>query len=403
MSCRICNGNLEVVLDLGELYPSNFVSSDDNSWKAPLTLAQCRVCGLVQLKENVSLDSMYRQYWYKSGLNSSMVNSLKDIVFNIQKYIELKENDVVIDIGCNDGTMLGMFPDFTYRIGFEPALNLAEEASKNCDKLISDYFDSKYLYDGNNAKVITAIAMFYDLEDPVEFVSDVASILDKDGIFVIQLTDLMAMLNLNAFDNICHEHLEYYSLQVLIDLLYNANLEVFDVDTNDVNGGSIRIFSGFTGEHEVSSRVYNFLVEESKVLADKPFEKFAQRVQRQKEKLLKYIELNPESSFGVLGASTKGNTLLQYYGLDSNIISYAFEINPDKYGLKTVGTDILIVPDEILDDIKPDHLIVLPWHFVNNFVIKYNRYLEKGGKLIFPLPIARMVEIEGEYFKWTYL
>ena len=250
--CRVCGSpNLESVLSLGNQFISNFVdSAGEEAYTAPLELVLCNRktggCGLVQLKHTVPRDLLYRQYWYKSGINQSMRNALADITDKIEKKVSLSQGDIALDIGCNDGTLLRSFRTKGLVLaGFEPATNLIPEAQVGTSKIINDFFGAGAFhreFDSRKAKVITAIAMFYDLEDPNVFVSDLKQILDESGICVIQQNYLPSMLESNAFDNIGHEHLEYYSLLSLEYLLGLHGLETFDVGLNDVNGGSFRVY-----------------------------------------------------------------------------------------------------------------------------------------------------------------
>jgi hypothetical protein len=394
--CRICGDGLEEVLDLGELYPSTFVDGPEEHYygnpviqKAPLVLVECQRCGLIQLKHTVELDSMYRQYWYKSGLNNSMVESLQDIVEEVQRKIRLIPGDVVIDIGANDGTMLSMYPDYVTKIGIDPALNLAEEAEKHCDYFVNDYFSAGVIprrYP--KAKVITSIAMFYDLPNPVAFVDDITQLLAPGGIWIIQLTDLMGMLETNAFDNNCHEHLEYYSLDVIVDLLYKQGLEVFDLTYNRTNGRSIRLYISWIGSHKVWPHVKVALRGEREYLRNNALVKFAGRVEEIRKITCKFLEDHSEDTIFAMGASTKGNTLLQYFGITNEQIAFAVEINPDKYGKYTIGSNIPIIPQGFIPDkLKyPDYYFVLPWHFIDNFIEKEQKFLEQGGRFFIPLP-----------------
>ena len=249
--CRSCGtSDLISILSLGNQYPSNFVDDDfspNEKDKIPLELVFCRKkeCGLLQLKHTASRESLYKQYWFRSGLNETMRKALQDITEGIEKRISLSESDIVLDIGCNDGTLLRSYKSKVKLVGFEPASNLIHEAEEGTDLIINNFFsffEFAQHFLGERIKVITSIAMFYDLEDPNSFVTDIVNCLDQSGIWVIQMAYLIPMLELNAFDNIVHEHLEYYSLKSLKNLLESHGLEIFDVELNDVYGGSFRVF-----------------------------------------------------------------------------------------------------------------------------------------------------------------
>ena len=249
--CRSCGStDLTPILSLGLQYPSNFIelnSISDKREQIPLELIFCekKDCSLLQLKHTASRESLYKEYWFRSGLNEKMVEALKDITKSVEKRISLSENDIVLDIGCNDGTLLRSYQSKVRLVGFEPASNLVDEAKEGTDLIINNFFSFYEFvqhFPNERIKVITSIAMFYDLEDPNSFVSDIVNCLDQDGIWIIQMAYLIPMLELNAFDNIVHEHLEYWSLKSLKRLLEEHDLEIFDVELNDVYGGSFRIF-----------------------------------------------------------------------------------------------------------------------------------------------------------------
>jgi hypothetical protein len=324
-----------------------------------------------------------------------MVRSLQDVVDDIKEKVTFLPEDIIVDIGCNDGTMLKMFPSDTYKVGFDPALNLHKP---DCSMFVNDYFTAdayKYVFE-KKAKVITAIAMFYDLPSPVDFVKDVASILDEDGIFVVQFTDLRSMFEACAFDNICNEHLEYYGLEDVVNILNRADLRVIDVSHNDVNGGSIRV----TAAHRDSSRkseeiVVDTLVDEWKYFKDHDFGYFLGRINLTKAKVRSFIEWakKTKNTLHLLGASTKGNTLLQYCNITKEDIPFAAEVNPDKFGLRTAGSNIEIISETDSLIKRPDYYIVPVWHFkqsiLNNPLMQ--EYLKSGGKLVFPLPTFTVV------------
>ena len=290
-------------------------------------------------------------------------------------------------------------------IGFEPAKNLGKYNSVGTTKIINDFFNYEAWqkeFDGVKAKVITAIAMFYDLDEPNKFVSDVAKCLDKDGVFIIQMAYLPSMLFKNMFDNICHEHLEYYSLLSLENLLKRHNLEVFDVELNDINGGSFRIYikhkdggQSIKISEGAQQRIDNLKRNEEKLeLNDKKiYEDFAERVEKIKKEVFDFIkgEVEKGKKVYVYGASTKGNTLLQYFNLDNSLIKAAAERNSVKWGKKTVGTNIPIISEEQARAEKPDYFLILPWHFLKEFKEREAEYLKSGGKFIIPLPEFKVI------------
>ncbi len=390
LTCRLCGSELEIVLDLGDMYLNNFVDNGQIINSAPLTLSKCKHCELVQLKDTPDLDLLYKQYWYQSSLNKSMVASLQDIVDDVEARADLQPDDVVIDIGCNDGTMLGQYrTEGLYKIGFDPALNLAKKAKRHCTSFHNTYFGDTAI-NTPKAKAITSIAMFYDLEDPHTFVELIKKSLLKDGIWVVQFTDLLSMFKINAFDNVCHEHLEYYSFKVLRNLFEQHDLEVFDVSTNSVNGGSIRMYIGWEDQRHISPVVDELEKEERDYMNsfDDPFVAFAERIKTIREKIMKFLDEAKAQNKEIfaMGASTKGNTLLQYFGIDTKYIDYAAEVNKDKFGKKTVATNIPIISESSALVLNPDYFLVLPWHFINTLLKIHEPYLRKGGKLVVPMP-----------------
>jgi hypothetical protein len=398
--CRGCGSKfLELVLDLGEIYPSDFVKFQEDSNKEPLQLLRCINCQLVQLAHTVELDTMYKQkYWYRSALNKSMLKDLKDVVVNAEKFVDLEDGDYVLDIGCNDGSLFDFYTNKNLiKIGFDPAPNLKELAESHCDYFINDYFTLvplQWLPIENKVKVITSIAMFYDLPNPNKFIEDVSKYLSPDGLWVIQLTDLYSMFKVNAFDNICHEHLEYYSLRVLSDLLDRNELVIEDCEYNKVNGGSLRVYvrkqDYFGYGMGVSDRFIQALNDEEEYFFDHDFEYFNEQISLLKEKTLQFLadcKQNNKSVY-LLGASTKGNTLLQIFNITKDLIPIAGEVNTDKFGLRTIGSDIPIISQEDVLNLKPDYLFVPIWHFINSILEKdwAKIYIENGGSFVVPLP-----------------
>ncbi len=413
--CRVCGFKpLTTILSLGNLYVSDFVSEDadmEKAGKAPLELVLCNEkdggCGLLQLRHTVSHKAMYRNYWYRSGINKTMADELKNIVDRVKSLISLKNGDFVIDIGSNDSTFLRFYntPGLN-TVGFEPAKNLVEKYGLGgVTKIITDFFAFSLWqkeYGNVKAKVITAIAMFYDLDNPNTFVADMVKCLDEDGIIVIQMLHLPYLLKRNAFDGICHEHLEYYSLSSLEKLFKRHGLEVFDAEFRPINEGSLRYYIRRRGKGKLlrirpgaQERVEKFRVEEQKMkLYDKHvYDEFVDRVMDIKTKLTEFIqgEVSKRKKIYVYGASTKGNTLLQFFGIDHKLIVAAAERNPDKWGKRTVGTLIPIVSEEEMRKAQPDYLLILPWHFIEEFKEREKWYLKKGGKFIVPLPEFKVI------------
>ncbi len=410
-TCRSCDSRgLLPVLSLGSQYVSNFVDGPGPSdeVKVPLELVLCDVsqggCGLLQLRHTVSPDLLYRYYWYRSVVNNTMRDALANVCCSVEKTIPLRSGDLVLDIGCNDGTMLRSYRTKGLKlVGFEPATNLIAEAQAGTTRIINDFFSFQAFqsaFGGAKAKVVTSIAMFYDLEEPNSFVSDVARCLDVDGIWVVQMSYLPSMLMHNAFDNICHEHLEYYSLMSVRNLLDGHGLEVFDVELNDVNGGSFRLYirhrkpetpppASATERIKEMEQKENALGLQNRTIYDE----FAVRLKALKTRLVEFItqETAKGKTVYAYGASTKGNTLLQYFGLDSTLIRGAAERNPDKWGKKTVGTMIPIISEEQARADNPDYFLILPWHFLEGFKTREEQFLNQGGKFIVPLPEFQVI------------
>ena len=407
-SCRACGSkHLIPILSLGEQYVSNFVDNNydyKDEEKVPLELILCdpnsNGCGLLQLKHTASRTLLYKQYWFRSGLNETMKMALKDITQKAEETIKLSPEDMVLDIGCNDGTLLRTYKSKAKLIGFEPANNLIKEAKQGTDYIINDFFsynNFKKHFDGLKCKIITSIAMFYDLEDPNSFVNDVVQCLANDGIWIIQMAYLDPMLKLNAFDNIGHEHLEYYSLKSLKKLLEKHNLNIFNVEMNEVYGGSFRVFVKHKNNKlmPISPSVSELEHNEEEIGLDnkKTYEDFAKRVTNIKEKIISFIKTETERGKIVYayGASTKGNTLLQYCNLNNSFIKKAADRDPIKHGKKTIGTEVPIISEEQARLEKPDYFLILPWHLLEYFKQREKQFLDSGGKFIVPLPKFEIV------------
>jgi len=407
-TCRVCDSALVPILSLGEQYVSDFPLPDaSDGIKAPLELVLCRRCHLLQLKHTVPADNMYRNYWYRSGTNKTMRDALADIANTAEQLMHLKDGDIVLDIGCNDGTLLAAYKTGgLYKIGFDPAENLAQFSRKVAEYIVTGFFDATEFEHrpelrAHRPKIVTSIAMFYDLEDPKKFVSDIKAILAPEGLWIVQMSYLPLMLKTNEVGNICHEHLEYYSLQSFKYLLDLFDFEIVDVELNDINGGSFRIcirnrgadktsFGDETYRALAAERVHVLHDEEIKLGLDdiRPYTEFAIWMERIKTDVVGFVkeQVSRGKTVYVYGASTKGNTVLQYFGLDHTLLTAAAERNADKWGHVTVGTHIPIVSEAEARAAKPDFFLVLPWHFLEEFQAREKDYLLAGGRFILPMP-----------------
>lgn len=394
-NCRSCySEKLVDILSLGTQYLSDFINKGDpKPEKYPLNLVYCQNCTLVQLKDTVPAKSLYTDhYGYRSGINQTMRDHLREIVEDAKKRIGLlSPGDIVLDIGANDGTLLSNYSSKYVRVGFEPVKKLASECEKHAEVVVNDFFN----YDAYNknvhgkATIITAISMFYDLDDPNQFVEDIKNILYDEGIFVIQQNYLLGMIWKCAFDNVVHEHLEYYSLKSLEHLLNRHGLEIVDVGLNNINGGSFRTYI----KHMDNVKSLRMLEIQKGIDKSELYNSFIQQVYKIKDQLRSLIE--EENKKGkiiyVYGASTRGNTLLQFCGLDHTLIRAAVERNPDKWDKMIASVDIPIISEEQARKDKPDYMLVLPWFFKEEIIKREAEYLKNGGHLIIPLPEIEII------------
>ncbi|MDY6905770.1 MAG: class I SAM-dependent methyltransferase [Thermodesulfobacteriota bacterium] len=414
-TCRICGGNdLRSVIHLGDQHiASVFVKDQTDAWLRrayPLELVRCAApggCGLVQLRHSISPGILYNAYGYRSGTNELMRRNLESIAAKAEAMAGLAAGDTVFDIGCNDGTLLDAFqtPGID-RLGIDPAPNVVASAREKGIEVICDFF-SKQAYEavrpGRKAKVIASIAMFYDLEAPDVFVRDVAGLLADDGVWVIEMVYLPLILQNNSFDTICHEHLGYYSLHQLEWLLAPHGLGIYGVELNAVNGGSIRLFVRKHTLGPVPSVTRQQLAviraDESALGLDNetPYKVFYRSVCRIRDilcRLLKRIHEDGKTVY-IYGASTKGNTILQFCGIDKQLVPKAADRNVEKWGARTPATGIEIISEEAARTDRPDYFLALPWHFMNVFQEREAAFLSRGGRFIVPLPNVRLLGKDG--------
>ncbi len=410
--CRICgNKNLVSLLNLGDqaltgIFPK---SVEDKITSGPLELVKChpinpydKVCNLVQLNHSYESEEMYGlNYGYRSGLNQSMVRHLRDIVAYATSKVIVNEGDLIIDIGSNDSTLLQGYPTDKklHFYGIDPTGKKFSKYYPDYINLVPDFFSAeavKKIGLGKKAKIITSIAMFYDLENPTLFVKEIMDSLSDDGIWIFEQSYLPLMLSTNAYDTICHEHLEYYALEQIKWIMDRAGFKIIDVELNDINGGSFRVtVAKEKANYSISDSVNDILDKEKKLELNtlKPYEKFKQNIIDHSKELKGLIDkLNSEGKkvFGY-GASTKGNVILQYCGFTTKSIPCIAEVNEDKFGSFTPFTHIPIISEKEAREMKPDYYLVLPWHFREGILQKESEYRKNGGKFIFPLPSIEIV------------
>ncbi|MCC6327325.1 MAG: class I SAM-dependent methyltransferase [Acidobacteria bacterium] len=412
-TCRVCgSAALAPAIDLGEQYlQGSFIKEGKElppMEKIPCELVRCdpqtdrEACGLLQMRHSVPPEVLYAAYWYRSGTNQTMRSHLKGIADDLAR-LSQKNNAAVLDIGCNDGTLLKSYPADFVKYGIDPS-DVAQEAAGEGLEVIQDIFPSQKLdalLAGRKLDIITSIAMFYDLEDPVAFCREIKRSLADDGIWTFEMSYMPEMLALNSYDTICHEHLEYYSLTVIEKILKMAGMEVFDVSFNSINGGSIRCLATHAGSSIHRSDHGQLAIDEVReceaglrLSTDEPYMAFQNRIEKQRDELRALLLGLKEQGkrIHIYGASTKGNTILQFCGIDDSIVECAAERNPDKFGARTLGTNIPIVSEAESRAMMPDYYLVLPWHFRAEFIEREKEMLDKGVGFIFPLPTIEIVK-----------
>lgn len=392
--CRLCNQiNLIKINNFGNIFISNFVTKKKikKGIRAPLSLVYCKNCQLLQLEHSAPQEIMYKKYyWYKSGITKTMRDSLFELYKDIKKNCKIKPGDTILDIGANDGTFLKYFKkDNINTVGCEPAKNLKNELKKNCHHVIDDFWHYKHLakipIKFKRIKVISAIGMFYDLEDPSEFIKHAAQALDDDGVFVAQLMCSHSMFKTNDLGNICHEHLEYYSFNSLKYLFEKNGLKIHKISENKVNGGSYRIYCKKNIKKSIKFK---------EKAGYKEIINFIKNVKKNKKETIKFIreKLKLGKKIFIYGASTKGNTLLQYYGLTNKEIPYAAERTKSKWGKYTIGSGIKIISEKDARKLNPDYFFVMPYGFINEFLIREKTWIKKGGKFLIPYPKLKIIK-----------
>lgn len=412
--CRVCgNPSLDSVIDLDSQYIASLFNIDKRhdqfAIQIPLEVVRCRIrgrhhaCGFVQLTHTVPPEVLYQDYGYRSGINTTMRRHLQALAHEVESRVALQPNDIVVDIGANDGTTLLAFqhPEIV-KVGFEPS-NIRPETPQHDLSYIPTFFNSQDFmkrFPNRKARVILSIAMLYDIDDPSTFCQEVYESLADDGFWVIEMSYLCRMMEQNAFDTICHEHLGYYTLQTLQFILQKNGLTFYDIMFNTANGGSLRCY--VTKRHgrlpiptDNQARIDQALKEEHERGYDssmryRQFCRNVEQIRRDLNSLLAEAHRKGKRVFGY-GASTKGNVLLQYCGIGPQHLVALADRNPAKVGRATLGTSIPICSEEEMRQSRPDYLLVLPWHFLNEFLEREASLRASGTQFIVPFPVVHIV------------
>lgn len=402
--CRVSGStNLISVLSLGDqaltgVFPK---TRETPVTVGPLELVWCPDSGLLQLAHSYEANEMYGEnYGYRSGLNQSMVRHLTQKIAHLERFADLKPGDAVLDIGSNDATSLKAYATTGLtRIGIDPTGAKFRQYYPDDIKLAPDFFSSQNFdkLSPKRAKIVTSIAMFYDLEDPVWFAREVGKVLAPDGVWHFEQSYMPSMLRLTSYDTICHEHIEYYSLGVIEKILDAADLQILDVQMNAVNGGSFAVTAGpRNAQRKRNLAVIDWLLAQEERMGlhtPRPYREFEDRVFRHREDLRRLLRALKDDNKRILGygASTKGNVVLQFCDIGPDLVDAIAEVNPDKFGCFTPGTHIPIVSEADARAMKPDYFLVLPWHFKDGILAREQEYLAGGGKMIFPFPEIEIV------------
>jgi len=389
-NCRSCHaGDLKEFLDLGKQYLSDFRTDNSKTKKYPLVAVFCDECKLVQLKHTTPQDEMYHdRYGFKSGISDSIKKDLDDIVLNAFQY--KNDPNMWLDIASNDGTLLSFVPSSITRFGVDPVSFLCIEAEEKADFIINDYFSAELFDPATKFDVITSISCFYDMPDPNKFVEDVKQVLHPKGVWIIQQNYLLPTMQLSAVDNFCHEHLEYYTLLSLENLLERYGLEVNEVRTSMVNGGSIRTVVSNKGTFEVDKSVGIQRQKELDYCLDdeETYHEFANSVFNELNRLRRFIvEFDADDKdIAILAASTRGATIWQSAGINDSLIKYAVERNPAKVDKFFTAIGTPIVSEAQFRKDLPEYAVIGPWFFADEIIERERQYVEDGGSLIIPLP-----------------
>ena len=406
LNCRICkSSNIIEVVNLGNQYLASrfpFENEKNDVPIAPVILVMCKNCSLVQLKNTICQTDMYEHnYGYKSNISNTMRSHLKNYNDEVRSVVPISEQDWVLDIGSNDGTFLNYYGKCN-KVGCDPTGKQFISCYSEMN-LIPTYFtydNIRSVFKTQKFKIITSIAMFYDLPDPVQFAIDIYNLLDDNGIWSFEQSYALDMIEKKSMDTICHEHLEYYNIKNILDILNASNLKCIDISFNDCNGGSMRFKVAKKSSTYKEMNLNSLLDKEKYLYEPQTYFEWFKNCDNEIRKTKDFIKKCKESgdNIYIYGASTKGNTLIQHANLDNTLLDFAVERNPEKLNRYTPGTNIPIILEEEMRQNPPKYMLVLPWHFKTEIIDRESEYLKNGGTLIFPLPEFTIVSKKNEFF-----
>ena len=374
------------------------------SKKYSLDLFECNNCKLIQFSKLAPLEEMYGQtYGYRTSLSKLMVNHIYSKYLNIKKNNFIKKNSNILDIGSNDGTFLNFFGKDKFKgnlFGIDPSADKFLKYYNKNIKLITEYFNFKKVnqntdYKKTNKKfsLITSFAMFYDIENPNLFCKDIGKLLDKDGVWILEFSYFPLLLKNLTYDQICHEHITYYSLTTFKNIISKNNLKIVDFSFNEINGGSIEVICAKkNSKHKSKDKKINEILAEEKKINHHSYKRLANRIDNTKNNIKYFLNWAGKNNVIGYGASTKGNIILNQCNLNSNDLKFICDANPYKYNRYTPGSNIKIISKEKMRKIKPKYLFVLIWSFRKEVISQEIDYIKKGGKLVFHLPIFHIID-----------
>ena len=401
-NCRVCKSKkLKKLFSLGKMcFTGKFPNERQEIQKQPIELIICGNCNLVQLGHNFDLKYLYGpDYGYRTGINKTMRDHVKKVVKILSKKTQIKKKELALDIASNDGSLLNYYNKNITTFGIDPILGKYKENYNQINFSISNFFSADLVRKKvkKKFKIITALSVFYDAADPNKFLKDVKKLLSKKGIFMLEFADLASIIKYKMFDTICHEHLEYYSSEVIINLCNKNGLRVFDIKRNNINGASKQYYICLqNSDYQENTKIIQSELSTEKNLKLKEvqtFKNFIKDINLSKTRLVRFIKKIKKNGKTIhcYGASTKGNVLLQYYNINNKMINFAAERNKNKYNLYTPGTKIKIISEILSRFYKPDYYLVLPWHFKDEILLREKDARKKGTKFIFPLPKIQII------------